>query len=56
MKLTFSRTTTLALVIAFCLGVMQFSMAETAVDVSEPRDMTMDDRVDHSIHIEFCVS
>lgn len=54
-KLTFARTAALALVL--CLGLMQLSMAqqEMAVTEPEPQDMTAG-RKDHSIFIEFCVS
>lgn len=54
-KFTIPRATTLALVTAFCLGMMQFSMAQQGEEM-EPRDMTAGAYDDHSIHIEFCVS
>jgi len=55
-KFTIYRATTLALALALCLELMQFSMAQQEmVTESEPQDMTAGTKA-HSIHIEFCVS
>lgn len=55
-KFSFPRATIFVLVAIFCLGLMQFSMAqqEAVTTEPEPRDMSADDI--HSIHIEYCVS
>jgi len=56
-KFTISRATTLALMVALCLGLMQLSMAqqETTTE-AEPQDMTAGAYAAHSVHIEYCVS
>lgn len=56
-KFTISRATTLALMVALCLGLMQLSMAqqETTGQELDPQDMTVGAYA-HSVHIEYCVS
>lgn len=59
-RFKFPRVSTLALIVAFCFGMitMQLCMAqkqvETVMTEEEPRDMTEEDL--HSVHIQFCVS
>lgn len=59
-KFTMSRATTLALMVALCLGLMQFVtvMAQTqqeTITEPEPQDLTVGTYA-HQIHISFCVS